>query len=109
MSKFFPEFPDYAKDISLRHLLNHTSGIRDYLQLVYLAGFDDDDFYTDEEVMNLLVKQKNLNFATGDEFLYSNSGYWLLGQVVLKVSGTTLAEFAAKYFQTFANEKHPFS
>ena len=94
LSKFFPEFPDYAKDISLRHLLNHTSGIRDYLQLVYLAGFDDDDFYTDEEVMNLLVKQKNLNFATGDEFLYSNSGYWLLGQVVLKVSGTTLAEFA---------------
>jgi CubicO group peptidase (beta-lactamase class C family) len=96
LSKFFP-FPDYANKITLRHLLNHTSGVRDYLTLAYLAGYDDDDFYTDEDVMKHLVNQQELNFSPGSEFLYSNSGYWLLGQVVKQVSGVTMAVYADEH------------
>ncbi|MBW6537559.1 MAG: beta-lactamase family protein [Mariniphaga sp.] len=93
---FFPDFPDYAEEITLRHLLNHTSGIRDYLQLAYLKGLGDDDYYTDDNVMEWLVNQSDLNFKPGEEYLYSNSGYWLLGQIVKKVSGMNMADFAMK-------------
>ena len=96
LQEIFPDFPDYAKKITIRHLLNHTSGIRDYLQLSFLKGLGDDDFYTDDDVMAWLVNQSDLNFEPGAEFLYSNSGYWLLGQIVLEVAGMNLAEFAAR-------------
>ncbi|MCB9320475.1 MAG: serine hydrolase [Lewinellaceae bacterium] len=96
LQEIFPDFPDYAKKITIRHLLNHTSGIRDYLQLSFLKGLGDDDFYTDDDVMAWLVNQRDLNFEPGAEFLYSNSGYWLLGQIVLEVAGMNLAEFAAR-------------
>jgi CubicO group peptidase (beta-lactamase class C family) len=93
---FFPGFPDYAEEITVRHLLNHTSGIRDFLQLAYLKGLDDDDYYTDDNVMAWLVNQLDLNFKPGEEYLYSNSGYWLLGQIVNQVSGMNMADFAMK-------------
>ncbi|MEX2379745.1 MAG: serine hydrolase domain-containing protein [Vicingaceae bacterium] len=94
LTKFFPQFPAYANKITINHLLHHTSGMRDYLVLSYLAGMRDSDYYTDKEVMDWLVNQQSLNFAPGSEFNYSNSGYWLLGQIVEKVSGKTLAEYA---------------
>ena len=93
---FFPDFTAYAKTITVRHLLNHTSGIRDYLQLAFLSGLGDDDFYTDATLMKWLVNQEDLNFPPGEEFIYSNSGYWLLGQIVQKVSGETMAIYADK-------------
>ena len=94
LSDFYPEFPDYATKITIRHLLNHTSGIRDYLALAQLKGLDHNDYYEDFDVMEWLINQNDLNFIPGDEYLYSNSGYWLLGQIVNKVSGTDMAEFA---------------
>jgi len=96
LKSLFPDFPEYAEKITIGHLLNHTSGIRDYLQLSYLKGLGNDDFYTDEDIMNWLINQSDLNFAPGEEYLYSNSGYWLLGQIVKKVSGMNMAEFAKK-------------
>ncbi len=96
LKSFFPAFPDYAEKITVRHLLNHTSGIRDYLQISYLKGLGDDDFYVDENIMEWLVNQSDLNFSPGEEFLYSNSGYWLLGQIVDKVAGMNMADFAQK-------------
>lgn len=96
LKSIFPDFPEYAEKITIKNLLNHTSGIRDYLQLSYLKGLGDDDFYTDEDIMNWLVRQSDLNFAPGEEYLYSNSGYWLLGQIVKKVAGINMAEFAKK-------------
>ncbi|MEN7551087.1 serine hydrolase domain-containing protein [Rapidithrix thailandica] len=97
LSNFFPEFPEYAQRIRVHHLLHHTSGLRDYLMLAYLAGKRKEDYYTDFEVMEWLVRQQNLNFEPGSAYAYSNSGYWLLGQIVRKVSGKTLAEFAQEY------------
>lgn len=92
--KFFPDFPAYANDISIQHLLNHTSGIRDYLILSRLSGLSSDDHYTDQMVGKWLTNQEELNFNPGDEYLYSNSGYWLLGQIVKSVSGVSMAEYA---------------
>lgn len=96
LKSLFPDFPEYAEKITIRNLLNHTSGIRDYLQISYLKGLGDDDFYLDENIMKWLINQSDLNFAPGEEYLYSNSGYWLLGQIVKKVTGINMAEFAKK-------------
>jgi CubicO group peptidase (beta-lactamase class C family) len=96
LDTFFPAFPNYAKTVTVRHLLNHTSGIRDYLVLASLSGLGDEDFYEDKDVMKWLINQEELNFKPGDEHLYSNSGYWLLGQIVQKVTETTMAEYAMK-------------
>lgn len=96
LDQYFPDFPTYAKRITVRHLLNHTSGIRDYLMLAYLKGLRDDDYYEDADLMRWLVNQEDLNFEPGAEFLYSNSGYWLLGQIVKEVAGMNMAEYAEK-------------
>lgn len=92
--KYLPEMPDYGTPITIRHLIHHTSGIRDYLTLMDLAGMRPDDFYTDEEVLDLLARQRELNFKPGDEFLYSNSGYFLLSLIVKRATGKSLRELA---------------
>lgn len=94
LDTYFSDFPEYASKITITHLLNHTSGIRDYLQVAYLKGLGDNDFYTDTDIMKWLVRQTDLNFAPGNEHLYSNSGYWLLGQIVNKVAEMNMADFA---------------
>jgi len=91
---FFPEFPDYAHQITIRHLLNHTSGIRNDGTLAFLKNPGNNDICTDSTIMKLLVNQKELNFKPGDKYEYSNTGYWLLGQIVNKVSKMDLADFA---------------
>jgi CubicO group peptidase (beta-lactamase class C family) len=92
--KYIPELPTYDKSITIRHLIHHTSGIRDYLELAYLSGESEDDFYTPEDSLAMLARQKGLNFVPGDEHLYSNSGYFLLGVIVSRVSGKSLNAFA---------------
>ena len=92
--KYMPEIPQYESTITIRHLIHHTSGLRDYLTLMALRGERDDDFYVDEEVVDLLARQKQLNFKPGEQWLYSNSGYFLLSQIVKRVSGKTLRQFA---------------
>jgi CubicO group peptidase (beta-lactamase class C family) len=95
--KYLPELPAYGEPITVRHLVHHTSGIRDYLGLAYLSGKSDDDFYTPEETVEMIARQKGLNFTPGDEHLYSNSGYFLLGVIVSRVSGKSLNEFAQEH------------
>jgi CubicO group peptidase (beta-lactamase class C family) len=89
-----PELADYGHKVTIRHLIHHTSGIRDYLVLMAVAGKRDEDYYTDEEVIEKLARLENLNFPPGDEYLYSNAGYFLLSQVILRATGKTLAEWA---------------
>lgn len=92
--KFIPELPAYQKPVTIRQLVHHTSGLRDYLVLFSLAGVSFDDTTTEDDALKLIVKQKELNFAPGDEWLYSNSGYFLLSIIVKRASGKSLAEFA---------------
>lgn len=92
--RHIPELPDYGPEFTIRRLLTHTSGVRDYLVLMDLAGLRGDDYYTDDQVMALLARQPSTNFEPGSEFLYSNSGYFLLSQIVKRATGRTLAEYA---------------
>ena len=92
--RFIPELPDYGKKITLRNLLNHTSGIRDYLGLMSLVGINFDDTTSDDDALRLIVRQKALNFDPGEEHLYSNSGYFLLSIIVKRASGKSLRQFA---------------
>lgn len=94
--KYVPELPNYGKTITVRHILTHTSGIRDYLTLWGLAGVDDADLTTDDDALALIARQRELNFAPGDQWLYSNSGFFLASVIVKRVSGKTLARFAAE-------------
>jgi CubicO group peptidase (beta-lactamase class C family) len=92
--KFIPELPVYQKPVLIRHLLHHTSGLRDYLTLFSLAGVNFDDTTTEGDALKIILRQKALNFTPGDEWLYSNSGFFLLSIIVKRASGKSLAEFA---------------
>jgi CubicO group peptidase (beta-lactamase class C family) len=92
----FPEIPAYQAPITIRHLLHHTSGLRDYLELMAMRGVGDEATYGEEDVVELLSKQKALNFAPGSEFRYSNSGYLLLSRLVERTTGETLREQAQR-------------
>lgn len=91
--KFLPEITDYGKRITLRHLMNHTSGLRDYAGLFDLAGIPEQNLTNDQDALDLIVQQKALNFAPGEEWDYSNTGFFLLSQVVKRVTGKTLRDF----------------
>lgn len=92
----YPDLPEYAKNINIKNLLNHTSGMRDYAQITYLSGLRPNDFFNDDDIMKWIKGQKELNFPAGEKYSYCNSGYWLLGQIVKKVSGLSLGDFAKK-------------
>jgi CubicO group peptidase (beta-lactamase class C family) len=92
--KYLPELPDYGNKITILNLLNHTSGLRDYLTLMELAGIPTDSVTTDEDALALIARQRALNFAPGSEWLYSNTGFFLLSTIVKRVSAKTLREFA---------------
>ncbi len=94
VAEFFSDFPSYFSDITIEHLLHHTSGLRDFSQITYLSGLRPDDYYDDQNILKWITSQESLNFDPGEKHLYSNSGYWLLGQIVEKVSGMSLAAFA---------------
>ena len=96
--RYLPNFPDYPDPPTVRHLVHHTSGVRDYVGLMRLAGNRDEDFYTNREVLAAINRQRGLNFQPGAEYLYSNAGYFLLGQIVASVSGQSLREFAETHF-----------
>lgn len=91
--KFIPELPDYGNVITLRHLLYHTSGLRDEMDLLCMAGWRFDDVITHEQIVNLVCRQKELNFPPGVEYRYSNTGYTLLAEVVSRISGNSFADF----------------
>ncbi|MFI5256849.1 MAG: serine hydrolase domain-containing protein, partial [Gemmatimonadales bacterium] len=96
--KYFPGMPDYRArygvPVTIRDLIHHTSGIRDIYTLMGLAGLRLEDVMTDDAALALIERQKELNFKPGTEYLYSNSGYWLLGKIVEQVSGKPLRVFA---------------
>ncbi len=93
---FLPEMRDYGEPITIRHLLHHTSGIREYLTLVDLIGKPEGSVfgYTTRELVELLARQQALVFDPGDRFSYTNSGYFLLAEIITRVSGMKASAFA---------------
>src|SRR3984957_1988349 len=91
--KYLPELPQYSSPIKLRNLLQHTSGIRDQWQTLATAGWSLEDVITQDQILRMLFRQKELNFAPGSRYLYSNSGFTLLAEIVRRVSGKSLPDF----------------
>jgi CubicO group peptidase (beta-lactamase class C family) len=92
--KYVPEMPKYDETVTIRHLLHHTSGIREYQALIFFGGQSPDNALSDKIVLNMLARQKNISFAPGSKHQYSNSNYHLLGIIVGRASGKSLRAFA---------------
>lgn len=92
--KYLPELPANQATVTIRSLIHHTSGIRDRIDLMAMAGRDFDEVYREDDIIELLARQKELNFKPGARRLYSYSGYVLLAAIVKKVSGKSLRQFA---------------
>ena len=93
--RHLPEIPDYGHRITIRDLLHHTSGLRDQWDLLAMArGRFEENRITESDVLEIVARQKALNFVPGAEYLYSNTGYTLAGTIVRRVSGKSLREFA---------------
>jgi CubicO group peptidase (beta-lactamase class C family) len=95
--KYLPEVPDYGKRITLRHLANHTSGLRDLPAVLALAGWNWLDAVPEQYALDVIARQKHLNFEPGSKYSYSNSGYYLMAVVVERVSGQRFSEFTREH------------
>src|SRR5712671_1203836 len=99
LAELFPDFPAYGKSITVRNLLNHTSGLPDYEDLMDAVEkrkgplWSPEKQIQDDEVLELLKQEKNGKFAPGTSWSYSNSGYVILGIIVARVSGNSYGEF----------------
>jgi len=91
--KYLSWFPDLKEKITIRNLLNHTSGIRDQWQLLAISGTRLDDVITQEHIIKILSKQQALNFKPGEQYSYSNSGFTMLAEIVRSVTGQSLRQF----------------
>lgn len=94
--KYIPELPDYGHVITLRQMLHHTSGFRDFETLMYLSRRDLADLHSKDEMLNLIIRQKGLNNVPGEKWIYSNTNYFLLAEVLERTTKKSLAEFAAE-------------
>ncbi len=95
--KYIPELPDYGTPITIRQMLQHTSGLRDWGNVEDIAGWPRGTrVYTHAHVLDILGRQKHLNFTPGTRWSYSNSGYNLAAILVSRVSGDSFAEFSRK-------------
>ena len=93
--KYVPELPDYGQKITIRHLLNHTSGLRDWGDIAQIAGWPRGSrVHTHDHVLDILDQQSALNYAPGERYSYTNSGYNLLAIIVSRVSGQSFADFS---------------
>lgn len=96
--KYVSELPDYGNPIRIKDLLHHTSGLKDWGSLFALTGWGrGSKFYTNEDALDIIARQKSLNNKPGDEFVYSNSNYVLCAIIVQRLSGLSLAEYTQKY------------
>jgi CubicO group peptidase (beta-lactamase class C family) len=96
--KYTPELPDYGTPIRLRQMLHHTSGLRDWGSVAALAGWPrGKKFYSNDDALEIIDRQKGLNNKPGAEYIYSNSNYNLFAIIVQRVSGLSLAAYTRKY------------
>ncbi|MBK8520074.1 MAG: serine hydrolase domain-containing protein [Ferruginibacter sp.] len=107
VKKYVPELPDYGYTITLRQMIQHKSGLRDWGYIADIAGWPRTTrTYNNDDALYIICNQKTLNYKPGDEYLYSNSNYQLLTIIVQRVSGLSLAEYTRKYIFEPAGMKH---
>jgi len=95
--KYIPELPDYGTPLTIRHMLNHTSGLRDWGSVEEIAGWPRTTrVYTHDHVIDIMSRQQHLNFPSGTNWSYSNTGFNLAAIIASRVSGDSFAEFSRK-------------
>jgi len=95
--KYIPELPDYGKPFTIRHMLNHTAGLRDWGSVMALTGIERyDRVVTNDITLDIIVRQKHLDFIPGSEYSYSNSGYQLAAIIVERVSKQKFGDFVGE-------------
>ncbi len=111
--KYVVELPDFGETITIRHLLHHTSGLRSLHALFRLAGWRNDDSRTNKDLNRFILKQKELNFKPGSEFLYCNTGYMLMVNIIEQVTGEPFKDWMKKNIfdeldmpQTYVEDKY---
>ncbi|WP_461109985.1 serine hydrolase domain-containing protein [Spirosoma koreense] len=105
--KYIPELPDYGDPITLGQMMHHTSGLRDWGAIALLTGWPRGrTFYSNNDALEIIARQKQLNHKPNQEFLYSNSNYNLFAILVERVSGLSLAAFTKKYIFEPAGMTH---
>ncbi|MGD2295927.1 MAG: serine hydrolase domain-containing protein [Candidatus Aminicenantes bacterium] len=90
---YLPEVPDFGKTITIRHLIHHISGLRDQWELLAMAGWRLDDVITKNHILKMVRHQEDLNFNPGDEYLYCNTGFTLLAEIVARVTEKSFREW----------------
>ena len=91
--KHIPELPDFGRTITVNHLVHHTSGIRDWPGTLALSGWRMDDVISFDQILTMAYNQRTLNFDPGSEYMYSNTGYNLLAELVRRVTGKTFRQW----------------
>lgn len=95
--KYIPELPDYGKPLTIRHILTHTAGLRDWGSVMALTGAGRGDRVVTQAIaLHVIYRQKHLDFEPGAEYSYSNSGYQLAAEIVERVSGMKFGEFVSE-------------
>jgi len=90
---YVPELAEHPETVTIRHLLNHMGGLREAGTLAAMAGWLDDDIQTHAQIMELVTRQRGVNFEAGARVEYSNTGYMLLAEIVSRVSGMPFEQF----------------
>ena len=106
IQKYLPEMPVFNEEIvTIRHLINHTSGLRDYVEISAYAGTPFENIFTEEMGLDIMTRQKERNFPPGQQFMYNNGGYLLLAIIVRRASGVSIGTFAQEHiFQPLGME-----
>jgi CubicO group peptidase (beta-lactamase class C family) len=94
--RHIPELPDFSHTVTIRHLVHHTSGLRDWPGTLRMAGWDYQDVISFEQIVRMAMNQRELNFVPGSEYAYSNTGYNLLAVIVERVTEQSFAEWTAE-------------
>lgn len=95
--KYIPEMKEFQNKITIQNLLTHTSGLKDQWNLLRLAGWRLNDFIDNNQVLEILYRQETLNFEPNESFMYSNSGYTLLAEIVSRVSNMSFSNYTKEY------------
>jgi len=94
--QYVPKLPDFGREITIAHLLHHTSGLPDWYELIPSTGMNYTDVITKDRLLDIIFSQNELNFVPGEKFEYSNSGYLLLAEAITKVTGMDFADWCRR-------------
>lgn len=95
--KYIPQLPDFGHKITIKQLLSQSSGLPDFLALKEIAGWRDNDVFTQKDALDLIFQQKKLDYIPGTKFSQTSSGLLLLAEVVKQVTGKSLASFSQEH------------